>query len=47
MVNAEYMQICFKGMNVMKFSPVGILMCAIAELYMFGNYSETVKTWEI
>ena len=47
MTNAEYMQICFKGINVMKFSPVAILMCAISELYMFGDYSETVKTWGI
>lgn len=47
MTNAEYMAICLKGMNVLQVSPVAILMAALAELYLFGDYSKIVKTWVI
>lgn len=47
MTNAEFMRTAFTGINVLKCEAVAILMIALSELYLFGDYSETVKTWGI
>lgn len=47
MTNAEFMRTALTDINVLKCEAVAILMIALAELYLFGDYSETVKTWSV
>ena len=48
MTNEEYMKIAFKGIDISKpFCTLSVLMIAIAECMLFGDYENDVKGWAL